>query len=134
MVRSRSPGATQERCRNSTATRTGANRAMMRSTSARWASPAVTNGGSCSRTPPSLPPIGPSASRRLSITASRSSWLGLRMRPRLSGVNGSSRSGTGRRPGSDGWPEMTWWAFTKNRKSSGVRRVHAPTVSTVGSA
>ena len=50
----------------------------------------------------------PVASTRASMTASRSSRLGRRMRPRLSSWAGSSRSGGGRRPGSDGCPEMTW--------------------------
>ena len=68
------------------------------------------------------------------MTASRSSRLGLRIRPRLSGWKGRLRSGSGRRPGSDGWPEITWWAFTWKRNASGVRSAQAAVVSTVGSA
>ena len=68
------------------------------------------------------------------MTASRSSRLGRRMRPRVSSWAGSSRSGGGRRPGSEGCPEMTWCALTWKRKSSGVRSAQAAVVSIVGSA
>ena len=68
------------------------------------------------------------------MTASRISREGRRMRPRLSRLAGSSRSGAGSRPGSLGWPEITWWAFTWKRKPGGVRSAQFSTVSIVGSA
>ncbi len=134
MVASRAAPVTHERCRNSTATRTGARRPMIRATSVRWASPQATDGGSCSRIASSLSPIGPSASRSVSIAASRSSREGRAMRPRESLANGRVRKGPGSRDGSLRWPEITWWALTTKRNASGVRSVQFSTVRIAGNA
>jgi len=134
IVASRAGPVTHERWRNSTATRTGANRLMIRAISARCASPQASDGGSCSRIASSLAPIGPNASRSVSIAASRNSRDGRTMCPRASAANGSVRSGPGRRDGSLRCPEITWWALTTNRNRSGVRSVQFSTVRSDGSA
>ena len=69
------------------------------------------------------------------MTASRSSRLGAA--DAALGVvarRAARAAAAGRRPGSDGWPEITWCALTWKRKSSGVRSAQAAVVSTVGSA
>ena len=80
---------------------------MMRPISARCSGPEATWGGSCSSTAPILGRSGAITSTNASITASRSSREGLRIRPRRSASYGRSRRGSGSRIGSAAWPLIT---------------------------
>ena len=104
---SRSPGAVHEVFLNSTAVRRGDRRSMMRPISARCSGPDATCGGSCKSTDPIFERSGAITSTNASMTASRSSRDGLRMRPRASASYASSRSGSGSRAGSAACPLIT---------------------------